>query len=83
MVVENRQAAERAYVDDLLGEMKDHAAIEVANHRVVGEWPDTELHVIFRVPQRSNCLYGIRNRLWDEGWIDAIAFKYMSAPARP
>ncbi len=66
-----RRHDEEAYVEDLTTHIRHHGAglsspMDFVRHEVVGSWPDTEVRILFRAPRRGPCLYGVRDRIWDE-----------------
>jgi len=65
------QLEERTYIADLLRHIIQVGPtlvppLDLVGHEVSGSWPDTELRLYFRVFARSPCVYGIRDRVWDE-----------------
>lgn len=65
------QEEEAAYIADLLRQIALNGPaldppLDVVSHEVCGSWPETELRLFFRVVARSRCIYGVRDRLWDE-----------------
>ena len=67
---------ERAYADDVIGELRKDGRVSIERAGVVGAFPDTALVVIFRKHDRP-CLYGVRARLWNENTdLEAVSATY-------
>ena len=76
-MVSDRAAIERAYVEELARLLSrgedDLGDLVFVACEVEGEFPNTTVVVLFRVPSQSECLYGARDPVWSEGGYDSLS----------